>query len=162
MIAVFNSSPLIFLSGIDIIDKALDLFSEVFVPSQVQAEIMAKEDVASEKLASLTASKRVIIVQAKNTRMVDAICRRLGKGESEAIVTAIEVTADMVVLDDRAARIEAMSLGLNVKGTLGIIKKLRRSPVLGLRLPTSDLWFLPECQEEPQIQNIPIEDTRNA
>ena len=124
MIAVFNSSPLIFLSGIDIIDKALDLFSEVFVPSQVQAEIMAKEDVASEKLASLTASKRVIIVQAKNTRMVDAICRRLGKGESEAIVTAIEVTADMVALDDRAARIEAMTLGLNVKGTLGIIKKL--------------------------------------
>lgn len=124
MIAVFNSSPLIFLSGIDIIDKALDLFSEVFVPSQVQAEIMAKEDVASEKLASLTASKRVIIVQAKNTRMVDAICRRLGKGESEAIVAAIEVTADMVALDDRAARIEAMSLGLNVKGTLGIIKKL--------------------------------------
>lgn len=124
MIAVFNSSPLIFLSGIDIIDKALDLFSEVFVPSQVQAEIMAKEDVAWEKLASLTASKRVIIVQAKNTRMVDAICRRLGKGESEAIVAAIEVTADMVALDDRAARIEAMSLGLNVKGTLGIIKKL--------------------------------------
>ena len=124
MIAVFNSSPLIFLSGIDIIDKALDLFSEVFVPSQVQAEIMAKEDVASEKLASLTASKRVIIVQAKNTRMVDAICRRLGKGESEAIVTAIEVTADVVALDDRAARIEAMTLGLNVKGTLGIIKKL--------------------------------------
>lgn len=124
MIAVFNSSPLIFLSGIDIIDKALDLFSEVFVPSQVQAEIMAKEDVASEKLASLTASKRVIIVQAKNTRMVDAICRRLGKGESEAIVAAIEVTADMVALDDRAARIEAMSLGFNVKGTLGIIKKL--------------------------------------
>lgn len=124
MIAVFNSSPLIFLSGIDIIDKALDLFSEVFVPSQVQAEIMAKEDVASEKLASLTASKRVIIVQAKNTRMVDAICRRLGKGESEAIVTAIEVTADVVALDDRAVRIEAMTLGLNVKGTLGIIKKL--------------------------------------
>ncbi|MBF0396845.1 MAG: DUF3368 domain-containing protein, partial [Desulfobacterales bacterium] len=32
--------------------------------------------------------------------------------------------ADMVILDDFAARSEGMRLGLNVKGTLGIIKKL--------------------------------------
>ena len=50
--------------------------------------------------------------------------RRIGMGESEAIVLAIELEADYVILDDFAARKEAVRLGLNVKGTLGIIRKL--------------------------------------
>jgi len=45
-------------------------------------------------------------------------------GESEAIVLAIELEADYVILDDFVARKEAVRLGLNVKGTLGIIRKL--------------------------------------
>ena len=37
---------------------------------------------------------------------------------------AIELEADYVILDDFVARKEAVRLGLNVKGTLGIIRKL--------------------------------------
>jgi len=36
----------------------------------------------------------------------------------------IELEADYVILDDFVARKEAIKLGLNVKGTLGIIRKL--------------------------------------
>lgn len=57
-------------------------------------------------------------------RMVDALCRKLGRGESEAIVVAIEHSSDFVILDDHVARTEARRIGLNVKGTLGIIKRL--------------------------------------
>jgi len=56
--------------------------------------------------------------------MLEALCRKLGRGESEAIVTAIENLADLVVLDDHVARLEASRMGLNVKGTLGIIRRL--------------------------------------
>ena len=92
MIAVFNSSPLIFLSKLNLIDQALKLFSKVIVPDCVQEEILRKEDIASEKLKSLLMSNYVIVAHAKNLRMVDAFCRKLGKGESEAIVVAIEHT----------------------------------------------------------------------
>ena len=37
---------------------------------------------------------------------------------------ATELQSDYVILDDFAARREAMRLGLNVKGTLAIIKKM--------------------------------------
>jgi predicted nucleic acid-binding protein len=37
---------------------------------------------------------------------------------------AIEKNADLVILDDFAARKIAIELGLEVKGTLGILKKL--------------------------------------
>ena len=50
MKAVLNSSPLIFLSKLHLIDQALKLFSDVTVPGYVQKEILQKEDIASEKL----------------------------------------------------------------------------------------------------------------
>ena len=124
MIAVLNSSPLIFLSKLNVFDQSLKLFSKVTVPSYVQKEIFKKEDIASENLKALIKSNNVIIVKAKNLRMREALCRKLGRGESEAIVAAIENLADLVVLDDHVARLEAARMGLNVKGTLGIIRRL--------------------------------------
>jgi len=56
--------------------------------------------------------------------LVSSLNARLGKGESEAIALSTELQADYVVLDDFAARREAMRLGLNVRGTLAIIRKL--------------------------------------
>ena len=41
-----------------------------------------------------------------------ALGRRLGKGEAETIALAIEAGADLVILDDHAARVEATRLGL--------------------------------------------------
>lgn len=130
MIAVLNSSPLIFLSRLHLIDQSLKLFSEVTIPAYVQKEILQKEDIASEKLKVLLRSNSVVVVRAKNLRMVDAFCRKLGKGESEAIVVAIEHPADIVILDDHAARAEATRIGLHVKGTLGIIRKLMELDII--------------------------------
>jgi len=124
MIAVFNSSPLIFLSKLNVLDQALKLFSKVIVPACVQEEILQKEDIASKKLKSLLKSNNVVVIQAKNLRMVEALCKKLGRGESEAIVLAMEQSADLVTLDDHVARVEAARIGLNVKGTLGIIRRL--------------------------------------
>ncbi len=90
MIAVFNSSPLIFLSKLNVLDQALKLFSKVIVPACVQEEILQKEDIASKKLKSLLRSNNVVVIQAKNLRMVEALCKKLGRGESEAIVLAME------------------------------------------------------------------------
>ncbi|MCL0088903.1 hypothetical protein M1O54_00835 [Dehalococcoidia bacterium] len=115
---------LIFLSKLNVIDPALRLFSEIAIPVYVQKEILQKEDIASEKLKALLRSNSVVVVQAKNVRMVEALCRRLGRGESEAIVLAMEQSADFVILDDHVARTEAGRIGLKVKGTLGIIRRL--------------------------------------
>ncbi len=57
-------------------------------------------------------------------RLVTALGNRLGRGEAEAIALAIEKEVNILCLDDYAARLEAMRLGLEVKGTLGIIRRL--------------------------------------
>ena len=130
MIAVFNSSPLIFLSRLNIINEVIGLFSELVIPGYVKKEIFRKEDIVSDKVKDLLRLNNVVEVEAKNLRMVDAFCRKLGKGESEAIVMAIEHSADLVILDDHVAREEAIRVGLNVKGTLGTIRKLMELDII--------------------------------
>lgn len=124
MIAVMNISPWIFLSGLGIIRESASLFDELIIPSSVCEEVSQKQDTAAEMLTKLRKEEVCVVCQAQNIRLRDSFNRRLGKGESEAIAIAIEKQADMVLLDDHAARSEALRLGLDVKGTLGIIRRL--------------------------------------
>lgn len=122
--AVFNSSPWIFLTKIGVINSALNLFHRVYVPSSVSKEILRKKDESATLLEELQTKKRIVVLEAENRRLVNALGNRLGRGEAEAIAIAIEKEANIICLDDYAARFEAMRLGLEVKGTLGIIRRL--------------------------------------
>jgi predicted nucleic acid-binding protein len=93
----------------------------------------------SEKSLSLGRRKCVSVLKAENERFVNALNRRLGKGEAEAIALSIETGADLVILDDHAARAEAMRLGLAVKGTLGIIRRLME---IGVFVPDLEELFI--------------------
>ena len=124
MKAVFNSSPIIFLTKLGIIESALGLFERIDIPSLVYSEIRQQQDASAEAVEDLIRRKRVSVLKAENERFVNALNRRLGKGEAEAIALSIETGSDFVILDDHAARAEAMRLGLAVKGTLGIIRRL--------------------------------------
>lgn len=69
-------------------------------------------------------------IKVRSSGFVCLVARRndgLGKGESEAIALGLEMQTDYFILDDLAARKEkeAMRLGLNVKVTLAIVKKLQ-------------------------------------
>lgn len=46
---------------------------------------------------------------------------RLGNGEREAIALAVELQADFLLMDELAGRRAAISLGLKVFGTLGVL-----------------------------------------
>jgi predicted nucleic acid-binding protein len=124
MKAVFNSSPIIFLVKLGMIKAASGLFDRIVIPSLVYSEVRQKPDASAEAVEELLKGKHVSVSTAENERFVNALGRRFGKGESEAIALSIETGADLVILDDHAARVEAMRLGLPVRGTLGIIRRL--------------------------------------
>jgi len=125
MTAVFNSSPIIFLSKLDLMKKTLSLFELIYIPELVIGEVLSKKDESRKVLAELLKCNKLVKVKGKNKRVFKSLNKTLGKGESEVIVCAIESEKEsVVILDDYVARKEALKLGLKIRGTLGIIKRL--------------------------------------
>ncbi|MDZ7362124.1 MAG: hypothetical protein ONB46_15580 [candidate division KSB1 bacterium] len=74
----------------------------------------------------------------------------LDRGEKHAIQLAMNEKADWVLLDDMQARTEAKSLGMQVKGTLGVFVDAVRQNLLNLSeidvifdalLKRDDIWI---------------------
>lgn len=122
---VFNSSPLIFLARLDVLDKWVETPNNFYLPKSVADEIEAKQDQPRTDIVSLIDYRQIEVREVTLVSLATSLNKRLGKGESDAIALSIELQADYIILDDLVARREAMRLGLNIKGTLAVIKKLR-------------------------------------
>ncbi|MGB7415816.1 MAG: hypothetical protein WA902_16540 [Thermosynechococcaceae cyanobacterium] len=123
---VFNTSSLIFLTRLEMLKLFLAQGEQYFTPQAVSDEIQAKDDEVSLALKTIFANQKIKIHPFQMQILANSLNQRLGRGESEAITLALELNADYVILDDFAARREATRLGLQVKGTRAIIKKLYR------------------------------------
>jgi predicted nucleic acid-binding protein len=121
---VFNSSPLIFLARLHLLKVFVCASDEFYIPEFVIEEIKVKHDEASEYIQRLIHDNQIKVRATNLISLASSLNVRLGKGESEAIALCTELQADYVVLDDFAARREAIRLGLNVRGTLAIIRNL--------------------------------------
>lgn len=122
MKVVSNSSPLIFLSAIGMLDLLKAEFGEIIVPEAVYDEVTSNELKGSNEVKHAEWVK----VEAVKKSDVLSFLPMLDRGEESAIVLAIEQDADLVLLDDLAGRRAAMMQGLNVMGTLGFLKVMHR------------------------------------
>ena len=75
-------------------------------------------------------------------------------GEAEALVLALEQTADLVLLDDQEARIKARKLSLPVTGTLGVLLRAKNEGMVSSlkadiqNLQASGFWISQELVKE--------------
>jgi predicted nucleic acid-binding protein len=107
---VADASPLIALQQIGRLPLLQALFTTLLVPPAVAREIAPS--VPSQPLAPR-------VLQAS-----------LGAGESEAITLALELRSDHLIVDEKAARHVARSVGLRVIGTLGVLLAAKRRDLI--------------------------------
>ena len=112
MKVVVNASPIIFLSKLNALDLLVDLFPEVLIPRAVVKEVGG---------IPVPEKAHVLDVSLPGRKFVLGALGRLHEGELEVIVLALERSADLVLLDDLAARRKAKRMGLQVMGTVGLI-----------------------------------------
>jgi len=65
--------------------------------------------------------------------MMPLLLAELDEGEAESIALAIEIKADVILLDERDARRVARSMGLQVLGTVGILDDSGSDPPCWIR-----------------------------
>lgn len=66
----------------------------------------------------------------ENHFLVKSLKKDIDYGESEAIALAVEMNADLILLDDKMARTVASNFDLNILGTMGILVRARKKGLI--------------------------------
>ncbi len=119
MIVVADTSPLNYLIRLDHPDLLHTIYGRVLVPQAVLIELKHPESPAEVRA---WASAPPAWLETVQVRQVDAtLAVDLGAGEREAISLAIEVQADVLLIDERLGLREAEARHIEVAGTLAVL-----------------------------------------
>lgn len=117
-VIVSDTSCFIALAKIGAFEILKDLYQEIVTTTEVADEF-------GQKLPSW-----IILDTVKDLQKQHMLEIQVDKGEASAITLALELGADLIILDDFKARKVAQTLGLSVTGTLGIIVKAKKSGLI--------------------------------
>lgn len=123
-----NASPLIFLSRAGLLDMLKLEGEEIVVPRPVAEEIQGRgtDDLTVEAIEKTTWLKVVETPPVPDTiRAWD-----LGEGESSVLAWGHANPGTIIIVDDLAARRCAATLGIPVRGTLGLILTAKKRGVI--------------------------------
>jgi hypothetical protein len=128
-VVVADASVLIALNQIDQLSLLQKLFIEALVPPAVAREVAP----------SLPQLPAWIHTRALEGPLHTAVAESsLDPGEAEAISLALEVKADLIILDDRPARNLAIALGLVIAGTAGLLFAAKQRGFIAAVRPSLD------------------------
>ena len=122
MIVVSDTTPLISLMKIHRLELLRALFNEIVIPYAVYDELTSNPRFEAEA-ALIKESDFIHIVEVADDRAVRILRKvaSLDQGESEAIVLAEEINAELLLLDEYRGRSVAKRMGVKLTGTIGII-----------------------------------------
>jgi hypothetical protein len=116
---VSNAGPIIALARIGKLDL-LKQFKPIYISNEVYKQVVVKGE-SRPGSTEVKDSDWFIAKEVKNKLAVESLTIELEKGEAETIILALELNADLVLIDESIARDIAKSRGLAVIGTVGIL-----------------------------------------
>jgi predicted nucleic acid-binding protein len=120
MIVVCNTSPLTNLAAIGQFRLLYELYGQLHIAEAVWRELNAggQHWPGRDEVAAADWIERHTV---QNQNLVTALRRDLDTGEAESIALAVEIGADLVLLDEREGRHAAQRLGLQISGVVGLL-----------------------------------------
>lgn len=144
MIVVADATPLHYLILIQHIDTLPKLYGRVVVPEAVVQELRHPSSPVPVQ-AWMARMPQWLEVQKSHSSKVDTALEALDPGEREAILLAVELHANLLLIDERAGRREATRRSLQVAGTLAVLEKAADHHLLDL----------PNALERPKSDQLP-------
>jgi len=130
VIVISDAGPLIHLSLIGRIDLLPRLYKRILIPKQVQQEVVQKGAGLAGSAEISRAGWIDVAEHAPGAPLLQLLSIDLELGEAAAIWLAVEQQAEWFLSDDRKARLAAEKLGLNVRGSLGVIAEAKRQRLI--------------------------------
>ena len=127
MLAVSNTSPLSNLAIIGRLDLVREQLRHIIIPLAVRAELARNPNPAARQALEAAFSDGWIEGVGLDTPVTDELRLSLDIGEAEALTLALQRKADLILLDESAARLRASELGIAHTGVLGILRQARKA-----------------------------------
>ena len=124
---ISNTSPLIGLLGLNCLPLLRDLYTEVWVPREVEKEFLVVDETFYREV--LNKAPWIKVVDVTNSQN-DKIYQGIDAGEAEVFALAVEHDARLVILDENKGRQRATKIGLKVKGTLGVLLEAKEEGLI--------------------------------
>ncbi len=134
---VSNSTPLINFAAIDRLDILESLFTTLTIPPAVQHELLER----GAEYPHMTIIRQATFIDEQdihNEMLRTALTIDLDPGEAEAIILALEQKADLLLLDEIAARTIAESYRLTFTGSIGCLVEAKRGGIIPCIKPLLD------------------------
>ena len=138
MSIVSNASPLINLARIGRLDLLHQLYGELAIPEAVWHEIVvegAGQPGADDVKSAIWINTRTVT----NRELVRALRQELDAGEAESIALALEVGAELLLMDERLGRETARYLDLRYTGLIGVLIEAKRKGLIDAVRPWLDM-----------------------
>ena len=115
-----NTTPLITLAGIELLDLLPRLYGEIWAPRIVLEEYQVKAPPTEPDLA------RASWLRVIDDVVINPTLPLLDGGEAAALSLAQTIGARLILLDERKARRIAVRMGLPVAGTLAVLLRAKQ------------------------------------
>jgi uncharacterized protein len=144
---VSNTTPLIALAGVGLLDLLQHLYGDVTIPSVVRDEYWAKATPVEPDLTTLPWLQIVQVVIDPALLQLPS----LGQGEAAAITLALQLQATTILLDERRACRTAQQHGLQVTGSLGVLLAAKQIGYLAAVRPVLDTMIAQKRHISPAL-----------
>lgn len=146
MIVVSDTSPITSLGQIGRLDLLRALFDSVVIPTAVERELRRGAILVPDWIQVRSPGNRELIARLES---------ELDPGEAEALALALELGADLTLIDERRGRLVAQRLGLRFIGLLGVVLDAKRRgyllavrPILDELTATAGFWIHDDLRRE--------------
>lgn len=144
MAAVSDATVLIALARIGYLWLLEELWDSVVIPEAVHQEVM-RGFLGKDEITEAINSNWIKVQKVQNQRMVRFLQSNLrGRGECECIILAEEISAKVVLVDDKKARKVAQQGSVEVIGTLGLLALVVKEKVLSKKEAVEGIRLLME------------------
>ncbi len=134
MLVISDTSPLIHLASVGQLQLLQSLYHEIVVPKAVADELFFKTK-DSDVRQQIEAADWIQTRSATDRVLVSRLDLQLDPGEAEAIALAIELHADLLLIDERKGRKAARNLHLKTGGVLSVLMEAKRRKLVAAVLP---------------------------
>jgi predicted nucleic acid-binding protein len=129
-----DASPLIGLGNVDGLPWLQQLFGEVWIPTEVNAELITGQGFAGE--AALLQAQSEGWLRLAGPTPTTPVLPDLDEGEAACIRTALaDAQVALLLMDERAGRAVAMARGLKVAGTAAVIGMAKQRGLISQAKP---------------------------